>query len=77
MNANTPRQLENHQGPWPECLGLAGDDCVQLIESAAEDVRGRVYIVPPDSMVTMDFREDRVRVYVNDKNIVEKAPQRG
>ena len=65
------------QGPWPECLGLAASDCVHLIETNAEDVRGHVYVIDPDMMVTMDFRTDRVRVWVDESNVVIEIPKRG
>lgn len=53
----------NREGPWPQCIGLSGQQCVRLIEANAEDVRGKVFIVPADSMVTMDFDTSRVRVW--------------
>ena len=65
------------EGPWPECLGLGGTDCQRLIETYAEDVRGNVFIVPMDSFVTMDFRTDRVRIFVDESAIVTKIPKRG
>lgn len=67
----------NRQGPWPECIGLSGSDCVRLIEENAEDVRGRVHVVPADGMVTMDYRTDRVRVFVDKNGFVQTAPSRG
>jgi hypothetical protein len=63
------------QGPWPECVGKSGDDCASLIQSNAPDAN--VQIVPWDSMVTMDFRTDRVRVWTNEAGVVDKIPSRG
>jgi hypothetical protein len=34
-----------------------------------------VQIVRQDSPVTMDFRTDRVRVFVNEKGIVTRIPE--
>jgi hypothetical protein len=65
------------QGPWPECIGLAGVDCVSLIESYADDLRDHIKIIPVDSMVTMDFSTGRVRVFVDENGIVQRAPSRG
>lgn len=68
-----------HQGPWPECLGLPASDCVHIIKTYAEDLRssGHVFVIEPDMMVTMDFDEHRVRVWVDESNLVNKIPKRG
>jgi hypothetical protein len=58
------------EGPWPDCLGLAGSACVRHIET-------HVIIVEPDAMVTADFNTERVRVWVNASSIVIKIPKRG
>jgi len=34
-------------------------------------------MVPEGSMVTMDFRFDRVRVFVNEQGVVTKTPRTG
>ena len=65
------------EGPWPECIGKTGAECMRLIETAAPALRGNIFIVPKDSFVTMDFNTDRVRIFVNENGIVEKAPGRG
>jgi hypothetical protein len=65
------------EGPWPECVGLSGEECRTLILATASDVRGNVVIMPQDAMMTMDFRTDRVRIFVNSENIVVKSPHRG
>jgi hypothetical protein len=36
-----------------------------------------VLIVPQGSMVTMDYREDRVRLFVDEENKVVKPPRVG
>jgi hypothetical protein len=69
--------MAQHQGPWPTCLGISGDDCVSYIESNAEDVRGNVYVISHGTSMTMDFRKDRVRVFVDDDGIVDETPSRG
>ncbi|GKY99626.1 hypothetical protein MPSEU_000916700 [Mayamaea pseudoterrestris] len=63
------------QGPWPECIGKSGADCITMIEAYAQDVR--TLIVPADSMVTMDFSPSRVRVFVDENGIVQRSPSRG
>lgn len=66
-----------HQGPWPDCLGLGGEDCQHIIEKYAPDVKGNIYILPEDGIVTMDYRTDRVRIFVNSEQMVIKIPDRG
>jgi hypothetical protein len=64
-------------GPWPECVGKTGSQCVAIIEEQAPDVRGNVFVIPEGSMVTMDYRTDRVRVFVDEAGTVKTPPQRG
>jgi hypothetical protein len=68
--------MSQYQGPWPKCVGMSGDDCVSYIESNAKDVSNAV-VVPPESMLTADFRKDRVRVFVDSYGIVNAVPGRG
>jgi len=65
----------NKNGPWPECVGKSGDECRELILAADPDVT--VQILSKDSMMTMDFRTDRVRILVDDDGIVAITPSRG
>jgi hypothetical protein len=67
------------QGPWPECVNMVATDCITYIETYAEDLRSshNIFIIEPDMMVTQDFRTDRVRIYVNESNIVIQTPRRG
>jgi hypothetical protein len=65
------------EGPWPECVGLAGEECQRIIEAHAVDVRGNVFLVDQDMMVTMDFQTDRVRIFVDADGNVAKTPSRG
>ena len=58
---------------WPtkvliEAAVLAGDS--SLLEE-------NVHILPSDSMVTMDYREDRVRIFVDGSGVVVSQPQHG
>jgi len=65
------------QGFWPECLGKTGDECKHLIETYAEDLRGHVKVLPPDSMVTMDYNTQRVWIWTDEGGIVNQIPKRG
>jgi len=71
-NSNKLRQ-------WPELdlVGYTGEDAKFAILAATKDEEMNVFIVPEDSMVTMDYRTDRVRVFVNDEGKVVRQPKIG
>lgn len=46
---------------WPECDGIGCDDCKTLIEG--ENASLQIFIIPENTMVTADYREDRVRIF--------------
>jgi hypothetical protein len=60
---------------WPELVGMPGEDVKLYLEDL--DPLLRVYLVPLGSLVTMDYREDRVWVYVNEDGIVMATPKIG
>ena len=68
-------QVRRGQGPWPECVGIPAEDCQTLILSEAPSLN--TFIIPEGSPVTMDYRLDRVRIFVDDNNVVVSAPSRG
>lgn len=63
------------EGPWPECVGEDGEACCVMIENCNPTLD--CHTVPEGSAVTMDYREDRVRVFVDGQNIVVETPGRG
>ena len=60
---------------WPALLGVDKDVAVAQIK--AEQPSFTVLAVPENSMVTMDFREDRVRVFYNAAGKVASVPRTG
>lgn len=59
-------------------LGLVGEDGESAKTTIEHDVPGvHVYVIPQDSPVTMDYRLDRVRIFVNDNGEVSSAPTIG
>ncbi|OVA05294.1 Proteinase inhibitor I13 [Macleaya cordata] len=60
---------------WPELLGVYGEVAVATIRR--ENRKVSVVIVKEGMMVTMDFRCDRVRVWVDKKGIVKQVPALG
>jgi hypothetical protein len=61
---------------WPELVGTAGEAAVATIRGERPDL-AQVLTVPEDAMVTMDWREDRVRVFVDAAGNVAREPQCG
>ena len=68
-------QVKRGEGPWPECVGMQAEDCQTLILEEAPSLN--TYIIPDGSPVTMDYRLDRVRIFVDDANVVVSVPNRG
>ncbi|KAH7285684.1 hypothetical protein KP509_33G040900 [Ceratopteris richardii] len=76
--SNADEIFQVNTGPsksWPELVGLPGEEAKCKI--LAEDPNLTVVILPEGSFVTMDFRTDRVRIFVDDKGIVTKTPHIG
>jgi hypothetical protein len=61
---------------WPELVGTAGEAAVATIRGERPDL-AQVLTVPEDAMVTMDWREDRVRVFVDAAGNAAREPQCG
>eukprot|EP00546_Thalassionema_frauenfeldii_P012299 CAMPEP_0178924690 /NCGR_PEP_ID=MMETSP0786-20121207/17468_1 /TAXON_ID=186022 /ORGANISM="Thalassionema frauenfeldii, Strain CCMP 1798" /LENGTH=189 /DNA_ID=CAMNT_0020599431 /DNA_START=31 /DNA_END=600 /DNA_ORIENTATION=+ len=72
----SPSCRSGPDGPWPECRGIDGDDCCNLVIHTCNPTL-ECYVIPEGSAVTMDYREDRVRVFVNGQNKVQGEPNRG
>ncbi len=69
-NVDAPSRLS-----W---LHLVGKDAeAAKLEILSENDELQVLIVPDGAMVTMDHREDRVRLYVDQENKVVQAPRLG
>ncbi len=61
---------------WPELVGVSGESAKSRILSYRPDIK-TIQIIPQGSMVTMDFREDRVRIFVDQQGKVAKSPHIG
>ncbi|KAE8009642.1 hypothetical protein FH972_006068 [Carpinus fangiana] len=61
---------------WPELVGVNGEAAAATIVRENPKVAGTV-IVKEGMMVTMDFRSDRVRVWVDKNETVKQTPQIG
>ena len=69
-------KMQEDKSNWPELEGTDSDKAVAtiLLENGSLDVQKVDY----DSMVTFDYREDRVRVFYNPlNNLVSTTPTIG
>ncbi|KAL4199989.1 hypothetical protein AMTRI_Chr03g54120 [Amborella trichopoda] len=60
---------------WPELVGAKGEKAKEIIER--ENHRVRAIILKDGSIVTMDYICERVRVWVDDDQIVVRVPHVG
>ena len=60
---------------WPELVGVNGEVAAALI--MRENPELRAVIVKEGMFVTMDFRTDRVRIWVDKNGIVKYTPRIG
>lgn len=69
--------LSSTSSSWPDKIltGMTGEEARKEINNA--DPSLEVQILPEDSMMTMDYREDRVRIMVNAYGNVVSQPQIG
>ena len=66
---------EGPSGPWDSCVDKDAIICMNHIKLLDESLN--VVILPYGSIVTMDFRTDRVRIFVDEENKVKIAPRIG
>nr|GMD46535.1 subtilisin inhibitor-like [Ipomoea batatas] len=85
---NQPKQLAdeatNHSGmdgssgektSWPELVGRTPEEAEKKIKEESRKIS--VQVVPPNSFVTMDYRLDRVRIFVDTSGKVARSPKLG
>jgi hypothetical protein len=61
---------------WPELVGQIGTDAEATIKAERPDLN-QVKVLNEKAPVTMDYREDRVRIFVDADNKVVSAPNVG
>jgi len=67
--------MADKKSTWPEVVGMTGDEAKEQIAKDRPDVQ--INVLPEVSPVTMDFRPDRVRIFVNNDQKVVAAPRCG
>jgi ABC-type glycerol-3-phosphate transport system substrate-binding protein len=60
---------------FPELVGLPGEEAKADLEKKYPNLS--VVVVPDGSPVTMDYRDDRVRIFINDEGKVGYPPRIG
>lgn len=60
---------------WPEVVGMAGEEAKKQIEEESPGIS--VHLIPQNSFITMDFRTNRVRLYIDSSGNVAVAPKLG
>lgn len=60
---------------WPELVGKTADEAKEAVKADRPDCN--VQVLGELSPCTMDYREDRVRIFVKADNTVATQPQTG
>jgi len=71
----TPGHVNSHQPHWTSFVGQVGSNAAKAIKLERPELE--VHIIEEGSMVTMDMRPDRVRVYIDSTGKVTKVPRIG
>ncbi|XP_030449967.1 subtilisin inhibitor CLSI-I [Syzygium oleosum] len=61
---------------WPELVGSTAEGAERKIKEEIGDAI-RVQVIPPNTFVTMDFNQQRVRLYVDSSGNVARTPRIG
>jgi len=65
----------NTMQSWPELVGKTSAEAKKAIQASRPDIK--VQTIPMGSMMTMDFRTDRVRIFVDSTGLVSRPPKFG
>jgi hypothetical protein len=50
---------------------------MSYIEENAKELRGKVVVIQPGTVLKNDFEKERVRVFIDNDGIVDAIPSRG
>lgn len=74
-------KIESGELPFtfPELIGLSGEEAKAKLREQypSETLLSQIDVIPDGNMVTMDYREDRVRIFVDKTGKVTSAPHIG
>ncbi|CAD8195365.1 unnamed protein product [Paramecium pentaurelia] len=65
----------NQKSSWPECFGKTVQQAILIIKKDGPNLL--IQVLPEGSIVTMDYRRDRVRIFHNSQGIVIQVPSIG
>ncbi|MEW5302927.1 MAG: hypothetical protein WDW38_003966 [Sanguina aurantia] len=74
----TTAPLDPKSSSWPQLVGMLGTDAGEALARALPGAD--VVLIPEGAAVTMDYRLNRVRIFVTDRSesgTVVRAPARG
>eukprot|EP01039_Chlorochromonas_danica_P007745 gene7745-8556_t len=74
----SPDQLHGHlhnRNEWSQLVGQEGFIVAEIIQKERPELQ--VVTVPHNAMTTMDYRADRVRIFVNASGKVVRPPRIG
>ena len=69
-------QADMSKTSWLELVGVDGETAKATVEAENPSL-SQVIVIPDDAMVTSDYREDRVRIFVDGEGKVARAPTIG
>lgn len=75
-NSNSSSNETNNNKSWPKLMGISCEEAKEIIQRE-DSLLTRVVCLPEGSIVTKDFREDRVWIYTNDDGNVVVVPKIG
>ena len=75
--AEIQQKQQEPRTEWPELVGKPGEEAREVIRATGGPGITTVDIIPEDSMVTQDFRTDRVRIFVDSSGKVARTPRVG
>jgi hypothetical protein len=71
-NSSSRLSIVNVKQNWSYLVGINGNCATKVINNQRPDLK--IFIVKPNSAVTLDYRTDRVRIFVNKNNNVIRTP---
>ncbi|XP_008224405.1 PREDICTED: glu S.griseus protease inhibitor-like [Prunus mume] len=73
MASSTSTGAAAGKSSWPELVGTKGEEAVATIMK--ENPSLKAHTINQGSFITMDFRRDRVRVWIDEQGVVTAAPK--
>lgn len=67
--------LDPSKSSWPELVGENGEEARIQLQAALPNKD--IFVVPEDAMVTMDYQESRIRLFVDPAGKISRPPRLG